>query len=185
MEVKTSTHSFIPPKNNQRLNMKLKLFVLAAFVMGTFLTTSAQSDNGGKAAKVKKEDKKKVKEAHRELNPYEIGKLPGVVYVFGFSQEFGDTIAYITDITKIDSLMLQKKTGFLPFRYDLSQQLKSHLEGEKGLKKQTACVFYSKNKAKLNKKLSKMRKRYLGMEHTTVVNIGQEEFKFVHPLDVK
>ena len=166
--------------------MNTRLLILIAFFFGTICSASAQPGNGGKpqkAGKEKRADKKK--EPHRELNPYEIGKLPGTVYVFGFSQEFGDTIAYITDITKIDSLMLQKKTGFLPFRYDFSQQLKNHLEGEKGLKKQTACVFFSKNKAKLNKKLSKMRKRYLGMEHTTVVNIGQEEFKFVHPLDVK
>jgi hypothetical protein len=166
--------------------MNTRLLILIAFFFGTICSASAQPGNGGKpqkAGKEKKADKKK--EPHRELNPYEIGKLPGTVYVFGFSQEFGDTIAYITDITKVDSVMLQKKTGFLPFRYDFSQQFKGYLEGEKGLKKQTACVFFSKNKVKLNKKLSKMRKRYLGMEHTTVVNIGQEEFKFVHPLDVK
>ncbi|MBO4664060.1 MAG: hypothetical protein J5663_06565 [Bacteroidaceae bacterium] len=165
--------------------MNTRLLILTALFFGTICTASAQSGNGGKTPKAGKEKADKKKEPHRELNPYEIGKLPGTVYVFGFSQEFGDTIAYITDITKIDSLMLQKKTGFLPFRYDFSQQLKNHLEGEKGLKKQTPCVFFSKNKIKLSKKLSKMRKRYLGMEHTTVVNIGQEEFKFVHPLDVK
>lgn len=164
--------------------MKLKIFVLTAFLMGFLSLASAQ--NGGRPPKGgKAKTEKAKKEPHRELNPYEIGKLPGTVYVFGFSQEFGDTIAYITDITKVDSVMLQKKTGFLPFRYDFSQQFKGHLEGEKGLKKQTACVFFSKNKAKLTKKLAKMKKRYLNMEHTTVVTIGQDEFKFVHPIDVQ
>ena len=167
--------------------MNTKLFVLTALLIGTFFSASAQQPaNGGRPSRSGKLKAEKVKkEPHRELNPYEVGKLPGIVYVFGFSQQFGDTIAYLTDITKIDSVMLQKKTGFLPFRYDLSQQFKSHLEETKGLTKQTSCVFFSKNKVKLNKKLAKMRKRYLNMEHTTVVTIGQDEFKFAHPLDVR
>lgn len=173
--------------------MNYKLFVLAALCIFSFGNVCAQPGPGGSMpgdkgpGDVKQKKEKKVKEqtGHRELNPYEIGKLPGQIYVFGFSQEFGDTIAYITDITKIDSIMLQKKTGFLPFRYDLSQQYKSYLESDKGLKKQTTCVFFSKNKKSLSKKLAKMKKRYLNMENTTVVTIKDDEFKFIHPLDAK
>lgn len=168
--------------------MNLKLFVLTALLIGTTGMANAQDkakDNTKKAAQQQKKSKKEKKEedAHRELNPYEIGKLPGQVYLFGFSQAFGDSIAYISDVCRVDSIMLQKKTKFLPFRYDFSQQFKEYLEGEKSAKKQTSSVFYSTNKVALMKKQAKMRKRYLNMEHTTVVNIGDKEFKFIHPLD--
>lgn len=157
--------------------MNYKLFILAALCVFSFGNASAQSRN--------KKEKVKEQTGHRELNPYEIGKLPGQIYLFGFSQEFGDSIAYITEINKVDSIMLQKKTGFLPFRYDFSQQFKSHLEGTKGLKLQTSSIFFSQNKASLAKKLSKMKKRYLNMEGTTIVTINSDEFKFIHPLDLR
>ncbi len=167
--------------------MNLKLLVLAALLVGSVGTANAQKeakDNTKTTTQKKsKKEKKEEKEAHRELNPYEIGKLPGQVYLFGFSQEFGDTIAYISDVCRVDSIMLQKKTKFLPFRNEFSLQFKEYIEESKGVKKQTTCVFYSVNKTSLIKKQQKMRKRYLNMEHTTVVNIGDKEFKFIHPLD--
>jgi len=144
--------------------MKIKLLILISVLLGTFNTANAQYQQNS-------------------LRAYEMGKLPGKVYMFGFSQEMGDTVAYITDVMEVDSIMLQKKTKFLPFRYEFGMQLKEYLEGKKGLKLQTSSVFYSAKKATVEKKLAKMRKRYLSIDHSTVVNIKPEEFKFKHPLD--
>lgn len=169
--------------------MTTKIFLLSALFIGAISTTRAENMEINESTSVQssKKEKKSEKEGndHRQLNPYEIGKLKGQVYLFGFSQEFGDTIAYLTDVCKVDSIMLQKKTKFLPFRYEFSLQLKNYLENNKGLKKQTPCVFYAKSKEALIKKHSKMKKRFLNMEHIIVVPIEENEFKFIHPLDVE
>ncbi|MCR5312376.1 MAG: hypothetical protein K6E54_01770 [Bacteroidaceae bacterium] len=121
----------------------------------------------------------------KNINEYidEFKKTDGQVYIFGFSQSFGDTISYITDVNLIDSLSIEKKTKFLPFRYEFSIQLKEYLEGKLGLKLQTTSIFYGKNKSKMEKKLAKLKKRYLNMEHSTIVPVKEDDFHFVHPLD--
>lgn len=111
------------------------------------------------------------------------GKTAGKVYLFGFSQAFGDTVAYLTDVCFVDSIALEKKTKFLPFRYEFSLQMKEYLEGKKGLKLQTSCVFYGKKRSTMQKRLAKMKKRYLNMDNTSVVTIKNDEFMFTHPLD--
>lgn len=127
---------------------------------------------------VKKEKKKKVQDEDV------FGKVDGKVYIFGCSSEFGDSVIYITEIQEVDSTALMKKTKFLPYRSDYSQQLKDKLESKTfSLKNQTCSVFFSDKKAKLEKKYAKIKKRYLTKFQMKVVPLSQSEFKFVHPLD--
>lgn len=105
------------------------------------------------------------------------------IYLFGVSQQLSDSIAYVTNIYKIDRIELEKKTKFLPYRSEFSLQLKEYLEGQLHLKQQTACVFYSAKRKKLSKKFYKIKKRYLDNPNTKIVMIDEERFVFKHPLD--
>lgn len=136
-----------------------------------------------KDKKPPKKSKKDMKKKKQEDVVLEQGKVPGKVYIFGCSSEFGDSILYITDINEIDSLALHKKTKFLPYRSDFSQQLKDDLENFHKLKNQTASVFFSDKKNKLEKVKKKLKRRYLQKSNMKIVNIGIESFKFVHPVD--
>ena len=136
-----------------------------------------------KAPKKNNKSTKNNKNKKQEDEVIEQGKVPGKVYIFGCSSEFGDSILYITDINEIDSLALHKKTKFLPYRSDFSQQLKDDLENFHKLKNQTTSVFFSDKKNKLEKVQKKLKKRYLQKSNMKIVTIGTESFKFVHPVD--
>lgn len=120
--------------------------------------------------------------ARKKSDPF--GKGTGTVYVFGVSQVLTDTVIYITNIHQVDSLDLETKTKFLPFRSEFSLQLKEYMEGQLGLKHQTACVFYSDSRRKLSKKFYKIKKRYLDDKNRKVVMVDERYFQFRHPLDV-
>jgi len=108
-------------------------------------------------------------------------KGKGKVFLFGVSQQLTDSIVYITFISELDSLDLQKKTKFLPFRSAFSIQLKQYMEGTLGKDRQTATVFYSDNRKKLSKKYYKIKKRFLDNPYTKIVPL--DGFNFRHPLD--
>lgn len=110
-------------------------------------------------------------------------KTKGKLYVFGFSTNFNDSVVYVSSITEVDSIALMKKTGFLPFRSEFSLQFKEYLEGKKGEKSQTSCVFFSENRSRLAKKLYKIKKRYLDSKSYTLVTVPESDFGFHHPLD--
>lgn len=130
----------------------------------------------------KTEKTKKNPGAH---DPFVMEKTAGKVYVFGVSQKLGGDEVYITEISEVDSLMPQKKTGFLPFRSSLSIQLQSYTEGVLEDTNQTVGIFFDTNKKKLEQTLAKVRKRYLSHGKKTVTTVILDEFRFKHPLDMK
>ena len=111
------------------------------------------------------------------------GKGNGVVYLFGVSQMLTDSTVYVTSINQIDSLDLDSKTKGLPNRSEFSLQLKEYLEGQVGMHKQTACVFFSTSRKKLNKQYYKIKKRYLDDKDRKIIVLDERYFKFRHPLD--
>lgn len=121
--------------------------------------------------------------AAAKKKPASYGKGTGKVYLFGVCQQLTDSIVYITDINEVDSIDLERKTKFLPFRSEFSLQLKEYMEGRLQKRYQTACVFYSDKRKKLSKKFYKIKKRFLDNTYTKVVILGHERFKFRHPLD--
>ena len=80
------------------------------------------------------------------------------LYIFGVSASFLDSVVYITDIQVLDSIKLE--SGFLPYRNAYSYQLKNYIEQNQQLTDRTCAVYYSLNKKKLSKELSKMRSKY-------------------------
>ena len=121
--------------------------------------------------------------AEAKKKPTAYGKGTGRVYVFGVSQALTDTVVFVTTINQVDSLDLERRTKFLPFRSEFSLQMKQYLEGQMGLKHQTSCVFYSDSRKKLSKKLYKIKKRYLDDKDKRLVMLDEERFVFKHPLD--
>ena len=111
------------------------------------------------------------------------GKGRGKVYLFGVCQQLTDSMDYITSIQEIDSIDLERKTKFLPFRSEFSIQLKEYMEGTLQRRYQTACVFYSSKRKKISKKYYKIKKRYLDNSYTRVVMLDDTRFRFKHPLD--
>lgn len=111
-------------------------------------------------------------------------KGTGKIYLFGVSQQLTDSVIYITAIHEVDSIDLEKKTSFLPYRAAFSYQLESFLEDKLYLINQTSCVFYSKKRKKLSKELYKVKKFYLDNPEKKVVILNDTDFKFRHPVDV-
>ncbi|MBQ9666377.1 MAG: hypothetical protein IJ635_05190 [Bacteroidaceae bacterium] len=111
------------------------------------------------------------------------GKGTGKVYVFGVSQQLTDSVIFVTSICEVDSIDVEKKTKFLPYRSEFSLQLKLYLEGKLHLQKQTACVFFSTERKKLSKRYYKVKKRYLDNPETKLKVIDDQQFTFKHPLD--
>lgn len=134
--------------------------------------------------KAEREEQKANKKKYKTRENYIMVKTAGTVYVFGVSQSLGKDEVYMTDISTIDSLALQKKTGFLPFRSSFSTQLQQYTEGVLGQTHQTVSIFFSTKREKLQKELNTVKKRYLSNANKSVTTINQEQFHFVHPLDL-
>lgn len=133
------------------------------------------------AANQKKEAKEAAKKALQEAA---YGKTDGHVYVYACASEFGDSIVYISEIEKVDSMSLVYKTKFLPYRSDFSQQFKDYLEqGPQKATNQTVAVYFSLKKNSLAKTLANMKKRYLKKGEKCIMQVKEQDFKFVHPLD--
>ena len=161
--------------------MVKNIFIMLCLTMLTAGTVTAANVNDSQA-KDKKEKKDKKKKA-AESDVATQGKTSGSVYVFGFSEQFGDSIVYFSPICKVDSIDIDKKTKFLPYRSDFSDQFRNHLERRKGCVMQTSCVFFAAKRADLSKKFYKIKKRYLEKDGRRIEVINEDEFKFVHPLD--
>ncbi len=103
------------------------------------------------------------------------------VYIFGVGTNFNDSTVYLTRITQLDSIRIDKKTGFLPNRAEFSLQLKQYLEGTLGLVNETTCIFFSPKRKKIAKYFYKLKKRYLDEGYRNMIMVDPEKFKFVVP----
>ena len=101
------------------------------------------------------------------------------VYAFGVAASFSDTLVYYTPIQLLDSVALDKN-GFLPGRDLYSYQLKNHLEYKLGKLNYTCMIYFSDNKKKLEKEVSKVKAGYQ-KSRQTLLAIEPDEFKFEKP----
>lgn len=100
-----------------------------------------------------------------------------VVYAFGVSSSFTDTLVYYTQIQTLDSVKLTKE-GFLPHRDLYSYQLKNYVE-EKGLQRSsTSMIYFSDKKAKLEKEQAKLLDKYKKNKRIAIRSLAAEEFHF-------
>ncbi len=106
------------------------------------------------------------------------GKKTQQVYVMGVSFSFKDSVLYMTDIQRIDSVKLTKEK-FLPDREDYSSQLRSYLEEKDGDRNHTCVTYFSEIKEDLQKKASALMKKHEGIYPTVI--LGSDVFKYERP----
>ena len=102
------------------------------------------------------------------------------VYAFGFAASFKDSVAYLTDIQVLDSVRLERNTGFLPMRDQYSYQLKNYLEYDMGKPQYVCMIFFSKKLKKIQKEFKKIKTLYT-KGNVELVGIEPEKFKFKKP----
>lgn len=162
--------------------------LLLVFTLGATAQAqdAAQKTTSKQVKKQKSKKQKEEKVAVKKNEPeFVLTKVPGKkVYIFGVGYHFGDSTVYVTNIEEVDSIALQEKTKFLPYRSEFSLQLRQYLEGMLEKSHMTCCVFFSEKREKLLKTFNKAKSRYLNTPGSMLKIIGEEDFKFKHPLDV-
>ncbi len=106
------------------------------------------------------------------------GKKTQQVYVMGVSFSFKDSVFYMTDIQRIDSVKLTKEK-FLPDREEYSSQLRGYLEEKDGDRNHTCITYFSAKREDLQKKATALMKKHEGVYPTVI--IGSDVFKYERP----
>ncbi len=101
-----------------------------------------------------------------------------VVYMFGVSVSFTDSVAYITEIQRMDPVYIESKTGFLYDRSIYSQQLQMFMDEKMGRPNTTCTVFFSKKKKKMENKYLKVMKNYKKRNKLNMRQLESGTFKF-------
>ena len=84
-------------------------------------------------------------------------------YLFGYGVSLVDSAAYLTDIQRLDTVILEHKTSFLRDRQLYTAQLGGYLEDSLKLVNTTCAVFYSQKRGRLEKKRAKVNKTQTAM----------------------
>lgn len=102
------------------------------------------------------------------------------VYAFGISASFTDTVVYYTNIQILDSAKVSKE-GFLAHRDLYSYQLRNFIEDNKMQANSTSMIYFSENKAKLEKEAAKILAKYRKNKNMLVKGIEPDKFQFKKP----
>lgn len=108
------------------------------------------------------------------------GNKTNSVYIVGVSASFADSLVYFTEIQLLDSVRLDKNK-MLPGRSQYSYQLKDYLENVEGLAHRTCFVYFSNNKKKLQKTVSKMKAKYQKGKTLLIREVNPNAFQFKKP----
>ena len=100
------------------------------------------------------------------------------VYMFGFAASFTDSIAYQTDVQRLDSAWVEGKSDYLVDRSLYSLQLQYFVEGQLKNTNSICAVFYHKNPRKLQKMWTKVKKRYEKAEGLKLLPLAKSDFIF-------
>ena len=116
------------------------------------------------------------KEKSKKVKKEKVDK-PRRVYLYGAATNFNDSTVYVTDIQRLDSMVI-KADGSLQNLAQYSLQLKVYLEGTLGKQNQTCAVIYSAKKTKVENEFSKMRYRCESDKNKTLIKIDKDDFTF-------
>lgn len=105
------------------------------------------------------------------------------IYIFGFSASFNDSIVYFTDIQRMDSAWIEKKTKFLLGRENYSYQLRDYLSDSLAQPHRTCLVVYGFSQKDISRKLADLKKKYMGKSHGNYdikyLSVADFTFKYV------
>lgn len=99
------------------------------------------------------------------------------LYIYGFVMSFNDSTVYLTDIQETDSAWIDKKTKFLYSRENYSYQLRDYMRGI-GVTNPTCVTIYDRKKKKIEKKYTKLKKKYVSQGIYTVKYITPTDFQY-------
>lgn len=104
------------------------------------------------------------------------------VYLFGVSISFNDSTVYFTDIQTLENAWVINKSKMLEGRNVYANQLKSYFS-ELGEKERTCVIYYAFSEKDIQKKLSKIRKRFTNpkkrkYEHYEIKTVARDQFVF-------
>lgn len=102
------------------------------------------------------------------------------VYAFGVAASFNDSTVYYTEIQVLDSVELDKN-GFLPKRDLYTYQFKNHLEYDMNKPDYTCMIYFSENRAKLEKEATKLKSKYRKNKGIVLEAIVPAAFTFKKP----
>lgn len=97
------------------------------------------------------------------------------IYMFGFATSFTDSVAVMTELQNLDGYI--QPNGFLSDRSLYSLQLSRRL-AQMGHEGMTCVVFFGKNKAKMEKKYQKIRRKYREKHGVEIQFMGSDRFRF-------
>ena len=99
------------------------------------------------------------------------------LYLFGVGTSFNDSTTYMSAIQCFQGDFIEKKTGFLENRAIYATQMKIYLE-QNYPGYETCAIFFSTDKKKIEKKYTKLRRRYMKDTTTHLKEIPVTEFTF-------
>lgn len=103
-----------------------------------------------------------------------------VVYLFGVSYSYSDSIVYFTEIQPVDGIKLQKRSKLLPDRQHYAYELKDYMSFKENKPDRISMIYFSKKRSKLEKVEAKVKKQILHKEEKTVLYLG-DKFRFTLP----
>lgn len=83
-----------------------------------------------------------------------------LMYMFGFSASFQDSIIYMTDVQEVQNVWYDTKTKFLLGREHYSSQLKNYLENSMHQSNRVCVVMFAETRKEAEKLFIKLRKEY-------------------------
>ena len=100
-----------------------------------------------------------------------------MVYVFGFSASFKDSVVYITDTQQMQASMVGKKVKFLDDRDGYAMQLNNYLT-EKGETDRVCMVSFATKEKQIAKKRQHLQKKYTKKGDYDIRTIAAADFAF-------
>ena len=100
------------------------------------------------------------------------------VYMLGVGFSLVDSMVFITDMMQVDSVTIEKKTGFLADRQLYSFQLQHYLEATYKGGPYVPSVFFGTKRKKMERKYLSLHKRYVNSNELRMVLVDRGQFRF-------
>ena len=99
-------------------------------------------------------------------------------YMIGVAISQVDSVIFITDLHKVDSVTIQKKTKFLMDRQLYSFQLQKYIEETYKGGPYVTAIFFGHKLRKMENKYLSLHKRYVQSKELRMILVDQGQFRF-------
>lgn len=99
-------------------------------------------------------------------------------YMAGIAISFTDSMVFITDLQRIDSVTIEQKRYFLMDRQLYGMQLQNYLQTKHGGEHYVTAICFGKKKKKMERRYLALCKQYTKRADFRVTLIDQSQFRF-------